>query len=266
MCALVRRSLARSLQSRIEVGAFSLPWRPPRFSGHGVNVRCTAKFLLSFNKRSQANRCSSAWLYLGSGNLTHAGFLEKSSPQKGNAEVGVVFAINDLVWEAEEKSPKLPAVTTWLPVPSEYGHAPLVDLATGDPMPERPPDWLAPPIAWLAAEQEHGQLWLSAPDGVDEEGLILIAPDGTTACERVGAGLRWQWPSGEPPRQAQVRWGCEPSQTALNAGARPVWSHGRRVAGRLDAGRSAATVGCISFSWRRGRRRRCGRWGGGRGR
>ena len=119
------------------------------------------------------------------------------------------------MWEAEEKSPKLPAVTTWLPVPSEYGDAPLVNLATGDPMPERPPDWLAPPIAWLAAEQEHGQLWLSAPDGVDEEGLILIAPDGTTACERVGAGLRWQWPSGEPPRQAQVRWGCEPSQTAL---------------------------------------------------
>ena len=39
-----RAIAARSLQSRIEVGAFSLPWRPPRFSGHGVNVRCMQSF------------------------------------------------------------------------------------------------------------------------------------------------------------------------------------------------------------------------------
>jgi hypothetical protein len=57
-----------------------------------------AKFLFSCNCREDSASCSSPWVYLGSGNLTHAGFVNKMNPAGGNLEAGVVFSPGALFW------------------------------------------------------------------------------------------------------------------------------------------------------------------------
>lgn len=52
-----------------------------------------AKFIFSANwAKKKSNKCSSPWVYLGSGNLTKPGFMNKAG-SVGNLEAGVVFAL-----------------------------------------------------------------------------------------------------------------------------------------------------------------------------
>ena len=62
-----------------------------------------AKFMFSANSRDNSNLCNSAWLYLGSGNLTGPGFANAMDSEFGNLEAGVVFAPESLQWYAGKR-------------------------------------------------------------------------------------------------------------------------------------------------------------------
>lgn len=64
-----------------------------------------AKFLFGAICRDNSELCNSAWLYLGSGNLTSPGFANRMTRGGGNLEAGVVFAPESLRWEAARDTP-----------------------------------------------------------------------------------------------------------------------------------------------------------------
>ncbi|CAB3815940.1 hypothetical protein LMG26854_01202 [Achromobacter aegrifaciens] len=184
------------------------PGQPERVFGQDSRRTLHAKFLLGGRSGNEA--CTSGWLYLGSGNLTNPGFIERAGPSRGNLEAGVVFSLPRTQW-FPSKDPSVPALTVLLPI-QPNGDACTIppQLQAGDPMPEHDDVFLAAPVAYLQ--------WLPTPDG----GLLrapgrntvdvkVLGSDGA-ACVRLG--LDWLWP-GEAPRQVRLRWGTSDHQERL---------------------------------------------------
>lgn len=175
------------------------PGLPERVFGPDARRTLHAKFLLGGNDVGDA--CSSGWLYLGSGNLTNPGFIQRAARTSGNLEAGVVFSLPRTPW-LPSRDPTVPALTVLLPI--QANGIPLTinePLKAGEPMLEYNNAFLAAPVAYLQ--------WLPTPDG----GLLrapgqspadveVLGPDGA-ACVRLG--LDWVWP-GEVPRQVRLRW------------------------------------------------------------
>jgi len=84
--------------------------------GEGAQRSLHAKFLFSAYKRDKSNACTNAWVYLGSGNLTHPGFANKMSASSGNLEAGVVFAPNSLCWQKSKANQDNLVLTSLLPI------------------------------------------------------------------------------------------------------------------------------------------------------
>ncbi|MCY0854023.1 hypothetical protein [Cupriavidus sp. D39] len=160
-----------------------------------------AKFLFSANYRRDSNNCSSAWLYLGSGNLTKPGFTAAMRPRAGNLEAGVVFAPQPLLWDDLHGSHREQAVTNVLPVQWESELKADAELTPGGDMPDRSDQYIAPPAAWL--------LW----NEVDTAAGLLTSDHGTAdfdvldptsnACAKAADGFLWP---DSRPRQVTVRW------------------------------------------------------------
>ncbi len=186
------------------------PGRPAELFGPDSRRKLHAKFLLGGNWQAGSPRCSSAWLYLGSGNLTRPGFLLQAARGKGNLEAGVVFGPEDLHWEADTQPPEVPVVTSVLPVQFDQPLAPDATVSAGQEMPERPPAYAAAPIAWLQWLTEGEQGLLIAIDAVPVP-VDLIGINGHP-CLRDGD--RWLW-QGNCPRQVCIRWGEEGQQTLV---------------------------------------------------
>ncbi|WP_313369376.1 phospholipase D family protein [Achromobacter animicus] len=184
------------------------PGVPERVFGPDAHRTLHAKFLLGGNDVGDA--CSSGWVYLGSGNLTNPGFIQRAARTSGNLEAGVVFSLPRTPWLAS-RDPTVPALTVLLPI--QTNGIPLTineRLKAGDPMPEHNDAFLAAPVAYLQ--------WMRTPDGgllrapgQNAEDVEVLGPDGA-ACVRTG--LDWLWP-GEAPRQARLRWGAPAHQEQL---------------------------------------------------
>jgi len=174
--------------------------QPETLFGTATRRSLHAKFIFSANQREGSNNCSSAWMYLGSGNLTGPGFTERMGKSRGNLEAGVVFASDDLCWrEAKGTAPER-VVTNLLPL--QWDHESQLDhLVAGADMPERGAEFVAPPVPYLS--------WRIEPD---EKGVLVLpmqAPSaevldlqGEPCTKRLDAFL---W-SEHRPRQAVVRW------------------------------------------------------------
>lgn len=164
-----------------------------------------AKFLFAANERGNSNACTSAWLYLGSGNLTKPGFLSSANTRGGNLEAGVVFAADQLQWEARRGVPPEQVVSNVLPVHRGVSIETDRALTPGADMPERPDECVAAPVAWLtwcdADASGPARLRPSEPmEGLSHMGVL--DPAGAPCVRRADA---FAWP-GDRPRQVEVRW------------------------------------------------------------
>lgn len=164
-----------------------------------------AKFIFSANLTSGADRYSSAWVYLGSGNLTGPGFLRRAMPgtsstkSKGNLEAGVVFRVSDI-------TPK--QLGCLLPIdingPNLAGGDHQDVLGPGDNGPERASDTYASPFAFVRWVDDEGEGCLCPPDGTDSSTAAIEDTDGND-CLRDARG-RFSWPAEVAPIEVVVRW------------------------------------------------------------
>jgi len=177
--------------------------QPEALFGKATQRSLHAKFIFSANHRKGSNNCSSAWVYLGSGNLTGPGFTERMSRSGGNLEAGVVFASDDLCRRETKGTAPGRVVTNLLPI--QWDHESQLDhLVAGADMPERNAEFVAPPVPYLSWRIE-----------LDEKGVLILpmqAPSvevldlqGEPCTKRLDAFL---WPE-HRPRQAVVRWFAE---------------------------------------------------------
>lgn len=179
-----------------------------------------AKFIFAANW-SEGGRATSPWLYLGSGNLTEAGFLRKALPEgrakvsSGNLEAGVVFAPEVVPWK--EISRFLP----FDPDAKDLSSVPQA-LTSGAEAPERPPCFVAPPFAFLLHDIE-GTLRPS----VTAPHATLLWPVG----QRTNADEDGNYPCpSAPPPQVEVAWHTDGSELRAVV---PIVDREGRIAGSV---------------------------------
>jgi hypothetical protein len=217
-------------QSCIEEWAWTI--RAARAPGYfGTTSRALhAKFIFSANWREGSNNCSSAWVYLGSGNLTNPGFMNKVG-SAGNLEAGVVFAPEPLTWFVEGNGDDgANVVTNLLPIHWDTAeNTSLPALQAGQDMAQRDAAFVAAPVALF--------LWDERPEGASltTQGEVLgefkLLDLNGRSCERLPDG-GFAWPS-KRPRQVTVAWPSEGNERTASV---PVIDrYGRYCAADLPA-------------------------------
>lgn len=177
----------------------------PGFFSDGEVRALHAKFLLSANRRTHSNLCSSAWVYLGSGNLTSAGFTQRMSHYGGNLEAGVVFAPEKLHWQPGRVVPPDQVVSYRLPVQWFSELSEDESLVSGNPFVLPGDTFLAPPLPFLLWDVDGDQGLLKGFGPVEVQFEVLDSAEVACACK---APMLFVWP-GEQPRQVLVRWVLE---------------------------------------------------------
>jgi hypothetical protein len=205
--ALADASVVRSLQER-DIVLRRAVTPPAVFGESAISRTLHAKFIFSANSgRKDGNRCLSSWLYLGSGNLTQAGFLHKGSTQGGNLEAGVVlFPQEDLYWWQKKDIPSHQVVSHLLPVQWE-DEGLIADAGSLQPGPDkqaRPGPFLAPPVAWLFWDDANSRGQLRVPDGQDSPATLCVLDAAGSPCPVMSPGV-YAWPAARP-RFVRIRW------------------------------------------------------------
>lgn len=196
---------------------------PPAFGSAPRELH--AKFIFSANHRPSSDVCLRPWLYLGSGNLTGPGIVEKMRAGGGNLEAGVVFAPQHLVWRRARGQQSVQMVSEVLPVQwQEDGIEDATTVAPGGNMPERPVLFLAPPLAYLVWRENEDGGWLVS-DG-EAAGEFELLDSAAHPCPGDTCG-RYIWLSAQP-REVMLRWRvADKTQIA----AVPVIDEHGRIAG-----------------------------------
>jgi hypothetical protein len=167
-----------------------------------------AKFIFSANMTGDSNNCSSPWLYLGSGNLTSAGFTHKISVESGNLEAGIMITPRRLFWELNKNVNQHECVEYLLPISLEYdaeeSYQSVDELLAGDDFDtESDSDFVAPPVSWFEwIEKENG--FCLMPEKETEIRYRLLSLD-KNVCQRDDEG-NWIWNDAQPT-EVMVRWG-----------------------------------------------------------
>lgn len=181
-----------------------------------------AKFLFAANWRQVSNACSSAWVYLGSGNLTDAGFMQPASQAAGNLEAGVVFFPRNLVWCGGKSVPADNIVTNVLPIQWESAFTAEDKLSPG-------PEWSPPETLFVAPPVSHFN-WHPCNDGgelqvssIATAEIDVFLPSGET-CERTATGYRWL---DRQPRSVRIAWTSDRTQNSADV---PVVDEYGRIA------------------------------------
>ncbi|MFD6319842.1 phospholipase D-like domain-containing protein [Methylorubrum thiocyanatum] len=167
------------------------PFRRPR--------ELHAKFLFGAQYDGRSPRCRDAWLYLGSGNLTHPGLL-RAGPSGGNLEAGIVLAPEGLIWEDGSNGVPIKAA-----LPISWDAATLLDPENVDPggeMPERSEAYCVAPVShliWTPVSDGTGRLTLPGETALT---FAVLDPSGI-ACGRDGRLVRWPGPC---PPEVTLTW------------------------------------------------------------
>jgi hypothetical protein len=152
-----------------------------------------AKFIFSGFEQSRSDSCGSAWLYLGSGNLTKPGFTSRASARGGNLEAGVVVNASGLEWKS---LPKL------LPVSDKAALLTPTDIAASQQEEDRLLSYLAAPVHAFHIEMSHnGCLLVPHPWPLPATVTVLDAND--QPCNASDGGYAWEGPI---PRLVRVEW------------------------------------------------------------
>lgn len=180
---------------------------PPIVFGESVQRTLHAKFLFSANFSKDSNNCSSAWVYLGSGNLTCPGFYKKMSASAGNFEAGVVFAPNLLSWKKNKTTEDHQVVTNLLPIQWDAEIGDATPLSAGADMEQRDAIYVAPPVAWLTWHETDGMRELRT----DELSVtdFQVFDSAGIVCLKTQTGIQWREAQ---PRQIRIRWHANDQQ------------------------------------------------------
>lgn len=197
-CQAVARSLDAIKGSRWTVR----PAGQPKYFGSGEARSLHAKFIFSANYQGRSNNCSSAWIYLGSGNLTNPGFCKRQSKSHGNLEAGTILAPTELYWY-ETKAPAEKVVSNLLPLQWEEESAKDSDISTGEDFKPTDEVYIAPPVAWLVWKTPDGNIGELSVTGEEKPDMDVLGPDGNLCKPNTNGSYRW---SGERPRQVTVVW------------------------------------------------------------
>jgi hypothetical protein len=196
---------AGGLLKALTSGGFTLrpAGQPNELFGKAAHRVLHAKFAFSANQREGSNNCSSPWLYLGSGNLTGPGFIQRMRKSGGNLEAGVVFEPRGLYWYEEKGVASEQVVTNLLPLQWEE-EMQCDHLIVGAGMPERNDRFVAPPVAYVTWQlQPSGSGVLVSPIPAPDFDILDLQGD---PCPKLHD--RFDWPERQP-RQIVVRWRLE---------------------------------------------------------
>ncbi|MFH8136341.1 hypothetical protein ABU178_19545 [Pantoea osteomyelitidis] len=193
-CQAVAHHLEALQSQRFTIRPPDQPTQPARF--------LHAKFIFSANQRAGSEMLNRTWLYMGSGNLTEPGFMQRMKQGAGNLEAGVLFTPGRLAKSHKGKLPPEQTLSWLLPVQSELNCDELQEpLAAGEEMAERPSHF-APPVAWLRWKtRDEGNHLLTSPD-LPLTTIMVLNRDGM-ACRQTHEGVEWQ---GDMPRSVTIRW------------------------------------------------------------
>lgn len=224
------QGIASAKQAIMNAGWKIIPSETHKIFGHHYRKQ-HSKFILGGNFRNNSARFLNPWVYIGSGNLTPAGFRNKMSPSSGNLEAGVIFAPETLCRHSEgAENCEGRAIGDCFPI-NWNGSVELSNLRSGAPAPERPEQPIAPPVPWLdwIAHDTGGVLRfpddMSADDMVLADGLDVLGRDEQPIKRKGGD---FHWPDAEPA-QVQVQW-PDDDGTLLTAFV-PVRDPDGRIAG-----------------------------------
>ncbi|MGD9631616.1 MAG: hypothetical protein AB7V18_20455 [Pyrinomonadaceae bacterium] len=196
------QAIATSLQPLHDHGITVRPAAIPTIVfGDGARRSLHAKFLFSANSRDNSNGCTSPWVYLGSGNLTHPGFANKMSAAAGNLEAGVVFTPNSLCWQKNKATPEHQVMTNLIPIQWVEQIGDTTQLSAGPAMEQRHPIYIAPPVTWLVWQEVDSVRELRTDDS--RVGDVEILDSAGVACSRTKRGFQWHE---ERPREVCIRW------------------------------------------------------------
>lgn len=166
-----------------------------------ANRQLHAKFIVSFNFRDTSPKCTSTWIYVGSGNITPAGFTNSISAKGGNLEAGIIIFPEKLNWENRKNIAPHELVTNLLPIDwSDDNIDPdAVNSDNGTEIPDV--EFIAPPIDWFEWRKSDREQILIP---MQEEGsdYRVIGIDGKTCKKLQGS---WLW-TGSQPLEVKVKW------------------------------------------------------------
>lgn len=225
------QAIATSLQPLQDRGITVRPAAIPTILfGEGTQRSLHAKFLFSANYRDNSNACTSAWIYLGSGNLTHPGFANKMSAAAGNLEAGAVFSTNSLCWQKNKATPESMVVTNLMPIQWDEEIDDATPPFAGSGMEQRVVVYVAPPIAWLEWREADGVCELRTDDSPVIDLKVEVLDSAGVACSRTKTGFQW---CGAQPREVCIRWKSD--DQSLKVRIPVVDPYGRIAATELPA-------------------------------
>jgi hypothetical protein len=159
-----------------------------------------AKFIFSAFERG--GKCLSPWLYLGSGNITAPGFLNKASQNGGNLEAGIVFSPEGLTWDDKDNSGC--SISQKLPI--NWDDEKLIteeqQVSAGGEMPEHDGQYIAAPVSYFIFSKGDDDLCWLLPSEVTHQEYQVLTP-GSEICEFHQGKVLWR---SVEPRQVLVSW------------------------------------------------------------
>lgn len=198
-CQSVATSLESLRKNDVRVHPAAIP---THVFGERVERSLHAKFLFSANFSKDSNSCTSAWVYLGSGNLTHPGFSNKMSSSAGNLEAGVVFNSTSSFWKKSKDTPEHQVVTNLLPIqPNGNEISDAARLNAGSEMEQRDVIYVVPPIAWLKW-YDAGDISELRTETIPTHDFEVLNPS-MDSCEKTETGFQWL---DSQPREVCIRW------------------------------------------------------------
>ena len=195
------QSVAGSIEALIEQGfTVRKAAQPASVFGEVPPRTLHAKFLFSANLRDNSDICNSAWVYLGSGNLTSAGFTKKMSANSGNLEAGVVFPTGSLHWETKRADTSKKLVTDVLPIQWNQNFVSNENKLTSGERAQARDDVISPPVTFL--EWFGSELRIPAMNRKETCEITVLDAIGN-AIIKTKTGFPW---AGIQPRLAQIIW------------------------------------------------------------
>lgn len=159
-----------------------------------------AKFIFSAFERGDI--CLSPWLYLGSGNITAPGFLNKASLNRGNLEAGIVFSPTGLSWDDVENT----GLSISHKLPISWDDDKLItkeeQLGAGNKMSEHDGQYFAAPVSYFTFSKGDDDVCWLLPTGVSNQDYQVLTP-GSEICEFHQGKVLWR---SVEPRQVLVGW------------------------------------------------------------
>jgi hypothetical protein len=213
------QAVATSLPAMHELGWSVWAAAQPAFLGQLPVRTLHAKFIFGSSYRTDSDKCLDGWVYLGSGNLTSPGFLQACP--KGNLEAGVVFGDESLCWS---KSAGEYWASNRLPLQWSNEVVKVEQLQAGTEMPERPPVFVPPPIAWCryVPQQPSGPARLLLPP---HDVPIEVLDTDSRVCASISPHeVAWL---GAPQPSVVVQWNADGQQLRCSI---PVIDSAGRIA------------------------------------